>query len=43
MIGIIIASALTKVTSEEQKAGEKLFIAPKEECDPKELKKRYYI
>lgn len=39
IIGIVIGSALTQVTDEEQRARERLFVIPEEEKDPKEWKK----
>lgn len=39
IIGIVVGSALTKVTNEEVEARKKLFIVPAEEKDPKERAK----
>ena len=39
IIGIIVGSALTKVTNEEKEARAKLFVVPEEEKDPAERKK----
>lgn len=39
IIALVIGSALTKVTPEEQKEREKLFIIPESEKDPQEVKK----
>lgn len=39
ILALIIGSACTKVTKEEQKAREKLFVLPEGERDPKEVKR----
>ena len=39
IIALIIGSAFTKVTDEEKKQREKLFVMPESEKDPKEIKK----
>lgn len=39
VIGMIIGSALTKVTEEEKKARAKLFVIPESEKDPEKMKK----